>query len=402
MTNFPGAADAQAVAQQLLSSQGGYSALEWLLETNRLDYDAYRAWRRGERATLDEALIDDTGNTRELLEYVDSWARSLDLNAEAVALYGIDDNAGAELTASTDGRFDELLHTQFRPAANRVQLDLFLDTKETAAMNAVAEALATRDAATAEAQLDGLSRVNPNHWAIGDASALIEALRAPPPQSRDQAQDRLDVLERKWRPAAGAILRAGARDFLAPLWRDLGRGLAGAPFDPARPRRHASWAHGNGLDWENVRRAVHAVPDYRSEAVLLQRLADAEWRLRNRRLAVELWFALCWRAPEHFEAMIEAAEFPDPALKRAWRLARDARLEPPLTALWFPAWALLEEPNLAAALTPRGGDSDAERAFDVLLVLATGGSDRQDIDSRRELQAIHPGLLQRYLDSLGG
>ena len=335
-----------------------------------------------------------------MVERTNSWVRALEFAAETVALYGTDDNAGAELTASSDSRLDELLHTEFRPAADRVQLDLFLDTSETTAVNAVVDALAMRDAATAEARLHQLAKLNPSHWSINEATALIQALRTPAPEDHAQAVARLDTMERNWLPAACAILHARARDFLTPLWRDLGQGLEGLLFDPTQPRSHASWAYLKGHDWKNVQRTVHAVPDYHDEPLLLRRLAEAEWRLRNRRSAMMLWFNLCWQAPEHFEEVIEAADFPDAMLKKAWHAAQDDDLEPPITTVWFPAWVALVEPRSVRSSTLHNGESPPERAFDLLRALAVGGSDRRDMDNRKALQAVHPGLLQRYLESL--
>ncbi len=392
--------DTQAVVQELLSAHGAYSPLELLLETSRLDYDDYRAWRRGERTTLDGALVHGANHTRTLVERAHAWARSLHLEAETVALYGTDDNAGAELTASMDIQLDELLHTQFRPAADRVQLDIFLDTSESRAAGEVVDALSTRNATAAESRLRRLTDLNPHHWAVNEADILIQALNASPPMTYAEALDRLDILERKWRPAACAVLHAGSRDFLTPLWRAIAEALDGAPFEAADPNHHASWAYLNGLDWGNVRRTVRSVPGHLGQPILLHRLAEAELRLRNRRTAIELWFALCRDAPEYFEEAIASAAFPDRALKNAWLAAQEEDLKPPITPTWFPAWVALKEPDMARAFAPRGGDSDSERAFDLMIALAVGGSDRQDIDNRRALQAIHPGLLQRYLDAV--
>ena len=72
-----------------------------------------------------------------------------------------------------------------------------------------------------------------------------------------------------------------------------------------------------------------------------------------------------------------------------------ARDDPPSG---FPAWMLLEEPGLAAALAPRRTDDDPSRAFDATMwLLAHPSLDGHGIELRRSLQAIHPGLLERFL-----
>ena len=204
-------------------------------------------------------------------------------------------------------------------------------------------------------------------------------------------------MEREWRPAASALLGVRRRDFLAPLWRDVGRALDPVGFDPHHPERHASRAYREGLDWESLRRAVLAVPGHEKEPVLLARLAEAEWRLRRRAQAIEAWFALCRLAPEEFERLIDAPDFPDWALRTAWRLALDSDLDPEISPVWFPAWMLLEEPGLAGVLEPRRADDDPSRVFDaVLALLAHPGVDERSIELRRALEAIHPDLLARY------
>lgn len=392
-------AEAQTVVQQQLAEHGACSPLELLLATNQLDYDDYQAWRRGERATLDDALVEGTGSTRQLAERVQDWAQRLNLEQQAVALLGIDDNAGTELRASRDARLDQLLRTEFHRTADRSQLDLFLDTEETAAVNDVVAALASQDAKAARARLARLGKINPHHWAIADANTLIDALQTAPPRA-EAASERLTRLENRWLPAASAVLRSKARDFLAPIWRELGAALEGAPFEASQPRRHAAWAYLNGLDWANVRQSVRNATGYQQQPTLLGWLAEAQWRLRDSKGALASWFAVCWQAPDHFTKLIGEARFPAAALKNAWDAASDADIEPPVTAPWFPAWVVLEVPGTARVVAPSDLKSDPARAFNALVALAAEGNDRQEMDNRRTLQALHPGLLSRYLDAL--
>lgn len=387
--------EAQTAAQRLLAEHGACSPLEVLLATNHLYYDDYQAWRRGEQATLDDSLVGGASDTNTLMDGLAKWARSLRLEAQTVALYGTDDNAGTELTASANAPLDALLHTEFRPAAGRAQLDLFFDSSEAIAVNEVAAALAMRDADTADARLSRLIRLNAAHWAIPDVRTLLDALRAPPPEDAAAGLEQLEVLERRWQPAACAVLHANARDFLAPLWRTVGDAMANVSFAATEPRRHASWAYLNGLDWAKAAASTEAALAAEWHPDLACRLAEAQWRLRQRAAARQQWFALCWRAAEHFEPIIEHSKFPDAAMQNAWQGAKAADVDPPLTVAWLPAWMVLEGASHAHA--PCGGEDEPQRAFDVLLALLAGGSDRQVIDNRRALQALHPGLLARYL-----
>ena len=388
--------EAQTAAQRLLAEHGTCSPLEVLLATNHLYYDDYQAWRRGEQATLDDSLVGGASDANTLMDGLAKWARSLRLEAQTVALYGTDDNAGTELTASANAPLDALLRTEFRPAAGRAQLDLFFDSSEAIAVNEVAAALAMRDADTADARLSRLIRLNAAHWAIPDVRTLLDALRAPPPEDAAAGLEQLEVLERRWQPAACAVLHANARDFLAPLWRTVGDAMANVSFAATEPRRHASWAYLNGLDWAKAAASAEAALAAEWHPDLACRSAEAQWRLRQRAAARQQWFALCWRAVEQFEAVLEQPKFPDAAMQNAWQAAKAADVDPPLTVAWLPAWMVLEG-AASHAHAPCGGEDEPQRAFDVLLALLAGGSDRQVIDNRRALQALHPGLLARYL-----
>lgn len=383
---------------RLLAEHGAWSPLELLLATNKLHYDDYHAWLRGERDTLDGDFADGPSDTRGLLRDLHVSAQALKLQPQAITVYGIEGNAGAELRASADAQLDEMLRTKFQAADGRAQLDLFMDTEESAAANDVAAALLARDVETAAGRLRRLVDISPQHWVLPFATTLIDALKAGPVQSENVKQRRSE-LEQRWLPAANAVLDAQARDFMVPLWRDLGRALEGAPFDSSDPHGHAAWAYRNGLDWENVRRTVHAVADYAGNAHLTGWLAEAEWRLRRAAIARRHWFALCWRDPEHFEQLLEQPSFPDAALQKAWQDMLVAAVEPALSTAWLPAWAVLPDQALVVNATPCSGDSAPERAFDILTALAAGGSDRQEMANRKALQALHPGLLMRYLEA---
>ena len=389
-----------AVVQQLLATHRVYAPLDWLLEANHLGYDDYRDWRRGRKATLDAALAPGLDKTRDLVAQANGCARKLRATAEKVVLYGIEENAGAALRASSDQHLDELLRTEFRLAADRRQGDIFVDAPANAAFNDLCDSLASRDAVAASKRLQALASADVHHWAIADAAKLIEALSLPPPRGDAEGLERLEMMEGRWLLAASAVLHAGARDFLTPLWRDIGQALEGTPFDPAHPRRHAAWAYLQGLDWRNAKRLLLGITTHREEPFLLGWRAEAEWRLRNRKAALECWFELCWRAPDHFREVIATPRFPDASLLAGWNQAQQAGIEPPLTPEWFPAWMVVAEHQHCRSLEPQAGDDGPRQAFQLMRRVVSGGTDRQDIENRRALQALHPGLLQHYLDSL--
>ena len=400
MTPSATAADVQAAIQQQLSTHGFYSPVELLLATNRLGYDDYRAWRRGDRRTLDGLLRDGVTEARTLLEEAEVWVRGLHLEAEAASLLGTDKHAGVELKASDNPQLDNLLHVEYRRDVDRAQPDLFLDGAQAQIQNQLIQAITAGDAAACEVKLRQLASLDAEHWAIDHAVALIDALLAAPLEQPEEARERLDAIENRWLPAASSLLRAGARDFLSPLWRDVGRALEGVPFASHDAKGHASWAYLNGLDWSSVKRTVLEVQNWESEPLLQTWVALARWRLAEYREAMRSWFALCWHFPAHFTESVESPDFPNSSLQRAWVEAQDQDLDQPITPPWFPAWLLTGHPGMARTMGPCGGTGGPERAFDHLVALRRGHSDREDLDHRRALHDLHPDLLGRYLASL--
>ena len=147
-------AQVQAAVQQLVMEHGEYAPLELLLATNRLGYDDYRAWREGRLETLDTVLAESKRELRPWLEGAQSWADVLGLAAEPEVHHGWENNAETVLVASADPRLNALLSTRFRHTREHDQLDLFIDSAQTAAVNALVDALTARNAGEARRALE--------------------------------------------------------------------------------------------------------------------------------------------------------------------------------------------------------------------------------------------------------
>ena len=388
------------MVDDLIASRGAYSPLELLLDTGRLAQDGYDAWRRGELGTLDAAFTEGVHATRRLVDQLDQWARARpDLIPAGHPLVGTGEIAGKELLASANAQLDTLLRTEFRAAEHPRQDDIFLHARETSARHALTEALLMRDIAEVRRALSRLEKIDPKHSALENGRELMAALLAGPPWNREEALARLRLLSHRWVPAADAVLRDHAFGFLQKFWLDLGAALSGWSFDRKHPTRHASWAYGRARDWERAKRAIVQQRDHANQPILMARLAEAEWHLDRRDHALHHYFALCWSDPGYFEEVIANPDFANQPLRKAWFEARDDDLDPPISPPWFPAWTVVRAPQIGGRLRPRHGDSDPERAYDLLLALQSPDGDT--MDHRKALRAIHVGLFKRFLANLG-
>jgi|GEM_PF-419313 len=397
-----------AGVDRVLLSHGEYVPVELLIDQGRLEYAEYEAWRCGERRTLAEALLGSRRRVTGILTAAARWARLLGLEP-TVGHYRSWGTGGVhDLQLAAEPKLAELLATHYQRRADEGQLDLFLDGAQSAMRHDLISALAARDAPRARAALAGLSENYPDHTAIADAERLVDALDYLDADHPSVAPDmELRRLCDHLRPAAERLLGSRERDFMAPFWRRLAERLQGADFDPAHPRRHASWVWEQCLEWRRVRAAVLANPDFEGQPVLLVRLAVAELSLRERRQAIMRIALLCWRFSAQADAALQDEAFPDTGVRLAWGRFQDLDLDPPVDAAWFPALLLLAEPGLARAWDRAPPDrgapaSRAFRALQALLSIPVDAGERTTLIQRRALRDSHPGFLSLYLAGLPG
>jgi len=225
---------------QLLLEQGCYTPLELLLLEGRLSYADYEAWRAGERDFLDEELFGDPQQSRALLEQGAAYATDLGLEADPFNYPRWGGGEGTKLRFSPVHLFDRLFHTRYRKPVDAPQLDLFMDATGVTLVNGVIRALVARDHTEARRLLERLLDTDPGNHQIGDLELLTEAAEGLQRPLED-ASAGLDCLEQTLTPLASDRLGAGSRDFLAPFWRRLFEAVENEPFDPDRPKRHASY-----------------------------------------------------------------------------------------------------------------------------------------------------------------
>lgn len=380
--------DLRVLVDRLLLEQGRLDPLELLLAADLLAYCDYEAWRMGRRAGLQDALALDPAQVADLLERAALYARGQRLAAAPLEHLGW----GAGAACLRVGEHAGLVRAcafSYAPPADRLQLDLFHDSSALLLEREITQALAARRTDEARELVARLMRQDPRHRHLQGFLRLIQAGDVGAQASPEERLRELEAVA----PLARGLLGHRERDFLAPLWTALAQSLAGQPFDPREPRRHASFAWARAGRWESVRAAVEVEPEWPDQSVLVLAHAEACWRLRDLASARRGWVLLCWRHPEEAERVFAAKTFPDRRIAELWVAFGD--LDETLATEDFPAWLLIAASEMAAVLPPETAPRDERGELFGLVHRLVGAG--EDIGLRRELGERHPMLLRQFL-----
>jgi hypothetical protein len=120
-------------------------------------------------------------------------------------------------------------------AADRRQLDLFLDGGDALLIHEIVIGLVSRDVGRAEMGLHRLGREHSRHPDLVALTVLVEALTAPAPPAATHValSEHIELTEHRLVPAARRFLGAEADAFLEPIWQMLAVAATGLPFDAA-------------------------------------------------------------------------------------------------------------------------------------------------------------------------
>lgn len=393
--------------EQHLRHKGAYSPLYWLLEVGLLPYGDYERWRHNELEDLEQAIHLDRVSLRRCLQQAEAWARGLKLvNDPQPYCRWSPGSSERELRLSGDSELGRLLAQRWVRPQDLPQLDLFIDSGAVEAENDLIDCLISRRWEAAQPALDELSRIAPTHPHLDGYKTLTHYAQRlkqeqgswflPAQELASALENERALLEQEIVPLARELLRAQAGDFLAPAWRCLADAWPAHPFDPQKPRLHASYAWAQIPDWPQVVEAVCAVPDYRQHPVLVRRLADALWYSRRREAALLCWGWLFEQAPESTELALESG-VPEP-LQQSWDTFVDT--EESLPTIYFPAWLMLDEPGLIHHLDGDFPQPEGEEVVAVQALLRSRDQRGNEIEARRELQKVSPGLLRVYLSTI--
>ncbi|WP_290651155.1 hypothetical protein [Aquisalimonas sp.] len=386
-----------ALVDEILMEQGEYAPTELLLRLGRLAYSDYEAWRQNTVPSLEQALQGSPRRIRQALNRAAAHCQRLRLDAHTLSYHPWGAAEGLEpLRLAEDDDLGRLLATAYRPAAERLQMDLFLDTRATVLENRLREALVAGEPDEAQVALALLTDQQPDHPHLGAFESLVNGLRlpeAPPGSAAQYLAFVVDALE----PAASERLGADARDYLARHWQTMSRMLERHPFDPTTPRLHRSYTAARLGYWQDVRAAIEGEQGWWHHPMLIKRLWHAAECLGDARLAFECCCRLCW----------EHAEYAPGALRNSLTLARDYRLfnerDEPLATPDFPAWFALRRRQPLPDVAPADTEAATTAAVVNALVAAATRNPRgpDEIEQRRALKAAHPALFAEYLQGLG-
>lgn len=374
---------------QLLIEQGRFSPIAWLLATGYLSYSNYIDWRDGLIEKLDSCFTAPRERVIEQLAIATNYARTLGLRETRGTYLSTEQN---ELIISRDPQYDINFRTDFAPAQDRMQMDLFFDSAPVYAENELIDAIITRDKRKIPELLDTLYAFDSQKHE--DFTRLIEQekkLRAP----GLSLPNKLAVIDNTLMPLAVKLLRIEAIRFLTPLWQDLTAELTGRPFDPEQPKLHVSYTGTKAFLWHDVTKAIEQEPDYSKQPILLFRYAEASFKVARELAGLEHWFLLFLLHTETAEQLIKQTGYL--LLFDDWK--RFQELDPELPTQFFPAWILLLKPALAKQDLILNGVAEGFRAFSLAKQLSVEPLESTSIALRADLKKLNPDLFRHFLNS---
>lgn len=364
--------DIRRQIDELVAHLGFYHPLDLLIRLGRLDAKGVETWRAGSGALLADHLFGDPFKIGKILTSAAQYALNLGLTPMTTTPPGP--------PGQPAGLPPDWACTRYERTA-APQLDLFFDGRTTSDIRQLVDSLADHDQKAAERTLDQLEGSDPGHPLVAAAPVLIAMLELDC-SDPDGDWTRVETAA----ALADANLGDRAGDYLRPLWTRLAHALEQAQSCD----HHPSAALARIPDWPAVATSLGVDPAAFSSVELLMRGTLARRHLHQPELARRWFCHLCWRHPQ-FSEQIEALADRHLGLGQTVRDWLDQELDLEWGWQELPCWLLLK-----GALAP--DTAQDAKATDTFKALATVLNARQDIKKRQALQAVHPGVLQAFLD----
>jgi hypothetical protein len=296
-----------------------------------------------------------------------------------------------------------------------VQLDLFLDTRDTQLRNAAVDALRRRDGDALRQAIDQLRAEYPDDYSLADLDLLAEATPFEiVPDSAPRLAEWLAYIDTRLAPALRRLLgEAPAQRWLEPLFKALAASDAAGAFQREHALTHAGALFLRGNDLAAARAAIARIPSWRRIPEPLAWMTEIAWREDRPAEYWPLSAELAWIAPPLFDAALSRAA-PE-AVRRLYRSflsefeaggesgesACGSACESACESAWFPAWLLVEHSELLEYFRPIDPHpSNPARCAALLVNLLTGerqGLSSRLVEQRLQLRSLAPPLFSRYM-----
>ncbi|MDR2451028.1 MAG: hypothetical protein LBE85_04495 [Candidatus Accumulibacter sp.] len=288
-----------------------------------------------------------------------------------------------------------------------MQLDLFLDSRDTQLRNEAIDALRRRDGEALRQAIGGLRAEYPDDHSLADldllaGTALSGAVPDSTPDSAPQIAERLALIDTELAPALRRLLgEDSAGRWLAPLFDALAASPAARTFRREHALTHAGALFLRGNDLAAARAAVTRIPSWRKIPEPLSWMTEIAWREDRPAEYWPLSVELAWIAPSLFDSVLSRAPEAVRRLHGAFFSEFESDEGSDDSSSWFPAWLLVEHSELLEYFRPlEYHPSNAARCAAVLVNLLTGernGLSSKLVEQRSQLRALAPRLFARYM-----
>lgn len=374
----------------ILFEEGKFSVLNWLLREGYLDFNDYQKWRNGETPYLEDhfkatvpAIIAD-------LEIAQRYAGKLKLESFRHSYTSVSNQT---LHFCRSPANELIFTTDYEPAQDRFQMDLFLDSAPACTANDLIRAIIDKREDDVFRLMSQLKSLAPeNHHKFDRLLALQNELIL----SRKTSDKKIKLLLKKLTPLAFDVLGQFAHDFLTPLWHMLSVEVADRCFDAESPEVHLSFTAFKGFQWQQALSSVTRETDWIKQPVLIFRYGEACFKLNKELEGLESWFRLFMTFPKVAETVVESTC--NRLLLSDWQQFNE--LDPELESTLFPAWVVLKKPALAKnafAIDYLGVGNTSLQLMCSLLRSKETDLNETIINLRARLQQQNPKLFIHYM-----
>jgi len=374
----------------ILFEQGKFSVLNWLLREGYLDYKDYQNWRNGENPYLEDHFKSTSPAIIADLEIVRRYARKLKLESFCHSYTSVTNQI---LHFCRSPAHEIIFTTDYEPARDRLQMDLFFDSAPACTANDLIKAIIDKRGDDVLRLMSQLKSLAPEkHKRFDDLLAFEDELIL----SRKSSDRKIKLLLQSVMPLAFEVLGQFANDFLTPLWKMLSVEVSDRYFDAESPEDHLSFTAFKGFQWQQVLSSINREANWIKQPVLLFRYGEACFKLNSELEGLENWFRLFLVFPEVAESLIESSC--NRLLLEDWHHFNE--LEPELEPVFFPAWVLLKKPALAKNAFTIDFAGVGNTSLQLICGLAgtkKNGLNETIIKLRARLQKENPKLFVHYM-----